>query len=575
MTVLHKIAEEGKNVFPKTLARTVFLHVAVITVLATSTAHALLIPQWLERLPADAALTAGLKGIVVDDAGVSYVTGITGSSSNTDITTAAFAADGSLLWSHTFNGPQNWHDQSRGITLGPGGVVYVTGNTPGPGFYSNVLLLKYHAATGNLLDSVQYSSGPGISESGGSVATDIDGNVYICGGTVGDGGDALILKFDSDGGFLWKRTWDGPALAPYSQDHADEILVHPNGDPIVMIHGVMSSLHPDYVVIKYASGDGTTVWETNWGVSGADSPRDMELDASGDVYVTGTGLDFTDKFSTIKLRGSDGALLWQAYDSAGLDDYAAAVTLDGEGGVFITGGVDPDGDHSNFNDNIYTVKRDYATGVQTWTHLYGANCVGCYDIPTDVLVDLAGNVFVAGSTSSPPYSADFILFDLDTDTGAEIDRGIISGDITEYVESGILGFDASYNLIHGGDIQDVNTGAVDMAVAKYASLLGDLYRLTVPDLVAGADATFSISNATPSRRQYIVYSLEGLGETPVPGLGVTLDLANPHLGAFGRADSFGSFGITVPVPLRAEGLTLWFQAAEQGRTTPVLSRTVR
>ena len=41
----------------------------------------------------------------------------------------------------------------------------------------------------------------------------------------------------------------------------------------------------------------------------------MEIDAAGDVYVTGIGIDFIDKFSTIKLRGSDGQLLWQFYDA--------------------------------------------------------------------------------------------------------------------------------------------------------------------------------------------------------------------------------------------------------------------
>jgi hypothetical protein len=43
--------------------------------------------------------------VVVDAAGVSYVTGTAGPSSDTDITTAAIRADGSLLWSRTFNVP--------------------------------------------------------------------------------------------------------------------------------------------------------------------------------------------------------------------------------------------------------------------------------------------------------------------------------------------------------------------------------------------------------------------------------------------------------------------------------------
>jgi hypothetical protein len=149
-----------------------FALIAASNALVTRPAPAEWSPLWIAQLPAGSALTAGLQGMVTDSNGVSYITGITGPSSNTDILTAAFAPDGTVLWQHVFNGPADWHDQARGIGLGPGGVVYVTGNTPGTGFYANVLLLKYDAATGALLDTVQYSSGLFMSEHGACVATD-------------------------------------------------------------------------------------------------------------------------------------------------------------------------------------------------------------------------------------------------------------------------------------------------------------------------------------------------------------------------------------------------------------------
>lgn len=448
-----------------------FIAVLLVGVVAGA-APTNLVPEWLVRLPVGASLTAGIAGIVVDAAGVSYITGISGSSSNTDITTAAYGPDGSLLWSRTFNGPANWHDQARGLVLGPGGVLYVTGNTPGPGSFAQVLLLAYDTATGSLLNALQYSSGPGTSEHGASVATDAAGNVYVCGGTTGDGGDALILAFDPNGQLLWKRTWDGPALAPYSQDTALEVLVDPNGDPVVLIHGVMGSLHPDYVVVKYAASTGATIWDKRWGGSGEDSARDMEIDALGDVYVTGTGLDLINKYSTIKLKGSDGKLIWQAYDAGGYHNSPAALSLDGRGGAFITGGFDPDGDISNQNDNMYTVKRDASTGTLLWTHTYGANCLYCFDAAADVSVDAAGHVFVAGTTSSPPYAGDGILLVLDANTGLETERGINAGGPTEAVYPRELRLDPASNLLLGGIFYNANTGQVDMSVAKYAALGG-------------------------------------------------------------------------------------------------------
>jgi hypothetical protein len=239
-----------------------------------------------------------------------------------------------------------------------------------------------------------------------------------------------------------------------------------------MIHGVMASSHPDYVVVKYDAATGVPSWQATWGVSGGDFPRDMEIDGHGDVYVTGTGIDFIDKFSTIRLRGSDGGLVWQAYDSVANDHSAAAITLDGQGGVFVTGSADPEGNHSNFNDDIYTVKRDAASGALLWTHRYGAPCVGCYDVAADVIVDPTGHVFVAGSTSSPPYSSDAILLVLDSATGLETDRGIIEGSAGERASPRELRFDPGYGLRVGGQMSNFDTGVVDMTVVKYAALEG-------------------------------------------------------------------------------------------------------
>ena len=451
-----------------------------------------LTPSWVTRLPVGAALSAGLAGMVVDEAGVAYVTGTAGPSSDTDITTAAVAPDGSVLWSHTFDGPESWHDQARGLTLGSDGILYVTGNTPAPSHHANVLLLRYDAATGALLSALQHPAAPGIAEHGASVATHGAGKVFIGGGTVGDGGDALLLAFDADDQLLWRRVWDGPALAPYSQDSAREVLLDPAGDVVVMIHGVMSSLHPDYVVLKLSPTDGAIIWEATWGVAGGDFVTDMEIDELGDVYVTGTGIDFNDKYSTIKLLGIDGTLIWQAYDAAGIDDYAAALALDGAGGVLVTGSVDHDGDESNFNDNIYTVKRDATTATLLWTHEYGETCIGCFDIPSDVMADGAGHVFVAGSTSSPPYGADVILMVLDTASGLESDRGIVSGGVTESAGSGVLAFDGGENLYDGGGYYDFNSGALDMSVTRWPGTDEDeTVVLFADDFEAGDTAAWS------------------------------------------------------------------------------------
>jgi hypothetical protein len=87
-----------------------------------------------------------------------------------------------------------------------------------------------------------------------------------------------------------------------------------------------------------------------------------------------------------------------------------------------------------------------------------------------VIVDSAGHVFVSGSTSSAPYSADAIVFVLDAATGVEIDRGVYSGTL-QYASIGALGLDADENLDAGGEFYHVNTGVVDITLARYDSMV--------------------------------------------------------------------------------------------------------
>ena len=439
-----------------------------LTLLATS-ARSQIIPDWSQTVPAGTSLVAGLGCMIVDPAGVTYLTATGGSSSNTDVVTVAIRQDGEVLWTSTFDGTQQWHDQARGIALGPGGRVLVCGNTPDANFYANVLVLAYDASTGKLLDSVQYSSGAGISEAGQSIVVDSAGDAYVGGSTVGDGGDGLMLKFDTNLDFVWGEPWDGAALAPYSQDSILQVLLSPAEEPVALIHGVMASNQPDYVVVKFAPLDGTVIWEATWGGNGGEYPRDFAVDPGGDVLVTGT---VNHEISTIRLGGNDGALVWQETDAAAVEDAGVAVALDDAGGVYILGVSDPDGDRSNLNDNFYTVKRDALTGTFIWSHLYGSSVKYHFDDPADVIADHDGHVFVTGVTSSPPYAGDAISLMLDVATGSELDRAVVLGGSTQFLTPSMMRRDAADRVIVGAKQYDVNTGDVEVLVYRLPSQAG-------------------------------------------------------------------------------------------------------
>lgn len=431
--------------------------------------YAQITPEWITRIPLNSSISTGVAAVVVDADGIVYITGTTGLSYNTDIFTAAISPNGIVLWSHTFNGRNNGNDQASGIAIGPGGKLYVCGNTAGSNNYSNVLLLKYDIGTGTLQSVTHLSAGTGISEGGGPVAVDRSGNVFVAGSTTGDGNDVTLLKFNAAGDLIWRRIWDGPANVPYSQDAAKRLLLDLNGNPVVLIHGVMNDLQPDYVVVKYAADTGDIVWQATWGSRASESPVDMEMDAGGDFFVTGQAMLSTAVYATIKLRGTDGQLLWQAYDSRFFHNLPADLSLDNRGNVYVTGRIDPDGNRDNLNDNFYSVKRRGDNGSLVWTHDFGANCFGCADRPAAILTDSAGNTFLVGVTSSPPYAGDLILFVLNGVTGVEVARSVVDGGAAVIPYARFLRFDADENLLIAGYYYNADTGAVDLAVLKYHS----------------------------------------------------------------------------------------------------------
>ncbi|GBC90556.1 MAG: hypothetical protein N2045_07185 [Fimbriimonadales bacterium] len=423
-----------------------------------------LAPEWITRIAS--SYSDSLTSMLVDSGGRVYIVGFTGPSNSPSIRAAAINPDGTVRWSRVLGS-----GQAGGAALGADGALYIAGSAPGQGGYSELILLKCNASTGALLQTFRYSRGAGIPTGGGSVVVDAQGNLYIMGGTGGDGSDVLLLKLDASLQLQWVRTWDGPANVPYSQDGGVQMLLDPAGNPVLLIRAVMADNQPDYMVVKY-SPSGAILWQRNWGTGAGDTPTKMVMDASGDLYVTGYATRTTLVYGTIKLRGSDGQLLWEQIDSQAFRDIGRSLALDAQGNVYITGSVDPEGNVSNFNDNFYTVKRGGATGTpRLWSHLYGQNCVGCYDVPVDIAVDSAGHVFVVGRTSSPPYVNDAILFVLSAQTGQEQDRGVVdSGSAIWGVEPGILRLDSRENIYVGAVFRNLNTEVRELTVIKYRSL---------------------------------------------------------------------------------------------------------
>lgn len=101
--------------------------------------------------------------------------------------------------------------------------------------------------------------------------------------------------------------------------------------------------------------------------------------------------------------------------------------------------------------------------------------------------------------------------------------------------------------------------------------------ITPLPLTGGGQVTFNIENASPNTDCAVYYSINGLGNTYVSELNVTLGILNPTRGG-GIKTSDGSGNVqwrNLPVPNVNRRIFVWFQAAERnGRTSDIIDSWV-
>ncbi|MFW5653042.1 MAG: bifunctional hydroxymethylpyrimidine kinase/phosphomethylpyrimidine kinase, partial [Planctomycetota bacterium] len=98
---------------------------------------------------------------------------------------------------------------------------------------------------------------------------------------------------------------------------------------------------------------------------------------------------------------------------------------------------------------------------------------------------------------------------------------------------------------------------------------------TSSPFTAGQDAFATVTGATPNGRVYLAYSIYGFGTTPVPQLGVDLNLDLARLAAAEDADSAGVADFTFAIPPNVGPRMLWLQACELDNTTNVVIAEVQ
>lgn len=240
------------------------------------------------------------------------------------------------------------------------------------------------------------------------VTVDADGNVLVVGFTQGDlhperfgETDAFVRKLDGYLDVMWSHQFGAAG-----HNGATGVAVDADGNVLVtgwLNDGQGSPDGPknDAFIRKYGP-TGTLLWEDRFGTNEADAGTAVAVDSHGNVLVVGTTsgdlaapqAGFVDAF--VRLYGPNGAVKWTDQFGGASNDAARSAVVDTDGGFLVLGsaGLALDG---AFVENTGMFIRKYAAdGTVVWTYQFGS---GFDDSPAGIVLDAAGNIYVAGGTN--------------------------------------------------------------------------------------------------------------------------------------------------------------------------------
>ena len=251
--------------------------------------------------------------------------------------------------------------------------------------------------------------GASASDSVGAVVVDGGGNAYVAGYSNTSAG---VGKLDSAGKLLWTVTFGS------SGTRAEAIALDSGGNLYVAGYSTSTWGTPvraygggstDAFVAK-VSPTGSIVWNTFVGGTGSDYAYDLDVDASGNVFVGGNSqtswaspllayTSGTDGF-VARLDGN-GALVWNTFLGGTGTDGLRGLSLDASGDVFVAGFSDATWGSGAVR--AYSGGQDAlaakltSAGALSWHTFMGGSG---NQVAEDGVLDASGNFYLAGNSSA-------------------------------------------------------------------------------------------------------------------------------------------------------------------------------
>ncbi len=368
-------------------------------------------------------------------------------------------ASGNFVWAKSMDQAISSSAWGSSITIDAIGNIYTTGNfsgtidfDPGPGVFNlssfdtivtDIFVSKLDSS-GNFIWAKQITSSIESWGYASCISTDDSGNVFTTGnfhGTVdfdpGPGNfnftiigyDIFISKLDSSGNFVWAKEFAGTNFTRGSSIIIDVFgNVYTTGlfgsttdfDPGPG-HCILTSEGYQDIFISKLNSSGDFIWAKRIGGADWDLGLSVTSDSSGNVYMTGSfegTVDFDPgpgTFTFISSGGgyrnpfiskfdSSGNFIWAKHIEATSAASGVSITTDIHGDVYATGNffgtADFDPGPATFNltstyGDAFVIKLD-SSGNFIWAGQMGGNAQGIYGWGNSVIVNAAGEIYIAG-----------------------------------------------------------------------------------------------------------------------------------------------------------------------------------
>lgn len=366
-----------------------------------------------------------------------------------------FASAQTLVWAKSMGGQTA--DYAYAVATDASDNVYTTGTFTGlcdfdPGAADNSLITSGNTdgfvsklnSSGAYVWAKSFTATSGGLCQPAAIAADASGNTYITGywhgtvdfdpsatsNTLNNGGtneDIFIVKLNASGALVWFKS-----IGNNSNDFGTGIAVDATGNVYITGHFNLASdfdpsantatLTPvgaqDVFILKL-DASGNYVWAKNVGGTGTDYGRAITVDATGNVYTTGsfTGTgDFDPSASTASIASAgfgdafiskldaSGNYVWAKALGGASADAGYGVAVDASGNVITTGifttSIDLDPSAATVTANgfasydIYISKLD-ASGNYVWGKVMGGTTGD--DLAQGISLDASGNIYTTGS----------------------------------------------------------------------------------------------------------------------------------------------------------------------------------